>query len=353
MIAVCCAGGVAAAEDTELVAPSWSATTPADASYDWIQLVSGEWIKGRLLSMRQNKVDFDSVKLDQLSIKWKNIREIRTAGAMSVMGPKGAITVGQLRTVDGQLVVGDSMRIAHDDVISIAKSTPKELDRWIGNVSLGVDVRDGNVDQKDITVNVGVKRRTANSTVTLNYLTNYSEFDSEENANDQRLNLSYDYRLSRDWFVRPIQGEYFRDPFQNISSRVTVGPGVGYFLINNPTLNWFVVVGPAFQHTRFTDTPTGQSESASTPVGILSSDYDQELTSYLDLLFRYQLFVTDKKSGQAAHHFKGGLDIDLTSSLDLQISAYWDRIENPQVKEDGSLPKRDDFRFVIGLDWEL
>lgn len=326
---------------------------PGGGNADWVQLTSGEWLKGRLHSMRQNRIDFDSEKLDQLTLKWKDVRAIHTAQSMAVMQQDNSVATGRVRTIDGQLALDGGVRIDHDAVISIARSAEREPDRWFGDVAVGFDLRDGNVDQRDINIDIDVRRRTAKSTVALNYVYNYSEFDSEENANDQRGTVSYDYRLSRFWFVRPVAAEYFRDPFQNISARATIGPGIGYFLVDEPTLNWFVVVGPAYQRTEFTDAPPGQEKSASALAGFVTTSYEQEVSSTVDWQFQYQIFLTDDKSGRTVHHLMTALDVDLTTSLDLRITAYWDYIEKPQPEADGTLPQREDLHLVVGLDWEL
>jgi hypothetical protein len=326
---------------------------PGGGNADWVQLTSGEWLKGRLHSMRQNRIDFDSEKLDQLTLKWKDVRAVFTAQSMAVMQQNNTVATGRLRTIDGQLVLDDGARIDHDAVISIARSAEREPDRWFGDVAVGFNLRDGNVDQRDININVDVRRRTAKSTVAMTYVSNYSEFDSEQNANDQRFNLSYDYRLSRYWFVRPVTAEYFRDPFQNIARRITVGPGIGYFLIEEPDQSWFVVTGPAYQKTQFTEAPAGQEDSASSVAGFIATTYEQELTSTVDLQFQYQFFLTDDKSGHTIHHLMTAVDVDLTKALDLRVTGYWDFIEKPQPETDGTMPEREDFRVVVGLDWEL
>jgi hypothetical protein len=340
-------------ESTPVAQSGTEPPEPGGGNADWVQLTSGEWLKGRLHSMRQNRIDFDSEKLDQLNLKWKDVRAVFTAQSMAVMQKNNTVATGRLRTIDGQLVLDDGARIDHDAVISIARSAERETDRWFGNVAVGLNLRDGNVDQRDITVDVGVRRRTAKSTVAIDYVYNYSEFDSEENANDQRASVSYDYRLSRFWFVRPVAAEYFRDPFQNISSRITVGPGVGYFLVDHPDLSWFVVAGPAYQRSQFIDTPPGQEKNASALAGFITTTYEQEVTSTVDWEFQYQIFLTDDKSGRTVHHLMTALDVDLTKALDLKITGYWDYIEQPQPEADGTLPEREDFRLVLGLDWEL
>jgi hypothetical protein len=134
---------------------------------------------------------------------------------------------------------------------------------------------------------------------------------------------------------------------------ITLGPGIGYFLIEEPDRSWFVVTGPAYQKTQFTDAPPGQKESASSLAGFIATTYEQELTSTVDFQFQYQFFLTDDKSGHTIHHLMTALDVDLTKALDLRVTGYWDFIEKPQQETDGTAPEREDFRVVIGLDWEL
>jgi hypothetical protein len=39
----------------------------------------------------------------------------------------------------------------------------------------------------------------------------------------------------------------------------------------------------------------------------------------------------------------------LLSWLDFDTSFIWDHIQNPTANSDGSIPEKDDYRFVIGL----
>lgn len=326
---------------------------PVNSDYDWIQLTSGEWLKGKLLSMSQNRLEFDSDKLDRLTLKWKDVRGVYTAHSMSVMLKDNTVAKGRLRMVDGKIIVGDNVSTELDAVISIARTAKRRIDLWFGNIAVGANLRSGNVDQRELTIDANLKRRTAKSTISLSYLSNYSEFESQQNANDRRFNASYDYRFARRWFVRPVQFEYYRDPFLNIDSRFTAGPGVGYIFIDRLTQTWYVVAGPAYQKTNFKDALPGQKESATTWAAFMNTGYSQEVTSYLDITFEYQLILMDSESGTATHHLMAALDVDLTRRLDLRLSTYWDRIENPQVQSDGSTPKSNDFRVVVGLNLEL
>ena len=49
----------------------------------------------------------------------------------------------------------------------------------------------------------------------------------------------------------------------------------------------------------------------------------------------------------------GTFEIELTDSLDLDLSLVWDRIEKPRPNADGTVPKQDDYRFIVGVGYDF
>src|SRR4029079_5102700 len=48
---------------------------PAPDAFDWIQLKSGEWLKGELIALYDGKLEFDSDELEKLTLDWDDVRE--------------------------------------------------------------------------------------------------------------------------------------------------------------------------------------------------------------------------------------------------------------------------------------
>lgn len=44
----------------------------------------------------------------------------------------------------------------------------------------------------------------------------------------------------------------------------------------------------------------------------------------------------------------GGLEFELTSLLDFDITLVWDRIQDPRENSDGTFTEQDDFRLTFG-----
>src|SRR5271170_312605 len=75
-----------------------TASAPVDDD-DWIQLTSGEWLKGHIKSMKQFSLEFDSDKLKDLTIDWEDIKTLHTSKASCLFGTQqvvvGAVTVDE------------------------------------------------------------------------------------------------------------------------------------------------------------------------------------------------------------------------------------------------------------------
>ena len=343
-----------AAAGTDPVA-SWTPPEPTEDGFDWVQLISGEWLKGRFKAMQEDVLEFDSDKLDLQKIDWEDVRAVHSAHPMQVFYGDDQLAVGYLRGDAGQLVIltPDELRIPMVSVLTIATGTPREIDRWSADISLLANLRSGNSDQIDITAGVSLVRRTAKTRLTLSYDSNYSEQNNVRSTDDQRGRILADIFFSRKWFARVLQLEYNRDPFQNIDSQYNVGFGVGYFIFNQPKLEWSVSAGPGYQRTRFVEVEAGKDQTESTPALVLGTQYKQDLTSRIDVQFDYQLRVVKEQSGRAAHDAVLKLGVDLTKRLDLDVSLAFDRIEEPEADAAGVLPEKNDFRLGVGLGLEF
>jgi putative salt-induced outer membrane protein YdiY len=236
-----------------------------------------------------------------------------------------------------------------DDLVTLSPGTLTEKDYWSGKFSVGANLRSGNTEGADLTSSFTIERRTLSTDIKLEEVGNYSELSGVENVNNFRADLTYDILLTPRVFIRPLFGEYYRDKFQNIRHRGTVSVGAGYFLIKNPDMQWTINGGPGYQYTVFEATEPGSPETASTPAGVLATDFEKDLTSKISLEFQYQAIITGTDSGLVTHHSATILSIDITRRLDLDAAFIWDRTERPEPSADGSIPKKDDLRFTLSV----
>ncbi|TAL05357.1 MAG: DUF481 domain-containing protein [Verrucomicrobia bacterium] len=333
-------------------ADDWRPPAPTGQDgFDWIELKSGEWLKGKIKSLQDEKLEFDSEELNLQTFDWKDIHTVRSPRLVSVR-------IEKLKPVDGSLLITtnevqivtptSTNNYPRADLVAIAPTGNREVDKWTGKVSAGVSFRSGNTRETDLNVFAAGQRRTPDTRLNLEYSVNYGEVSGDEVEQNHRFSGQFDYFLSRRLFVRVPDVEYFRDPLQNLEHRLTVGAGVGYDLVKTPRTEWNVTISPSWQRNWFVSVPSGEAVADSV-AGVLDTRFETELTQRLDLILEYRGVFSRKETGNDTHHAKTTLEFEIHKRLNLDLTFEWDRISSPQTESNGEEPKTDDFRLITSL----
>ncbi len=333
----------------------WTPKPPMPEKFDWIQMTSQEWLKGELISMYDDSVEFDSKEFDLQTVDWGDVKEVRSVGIMQIAFEDGTIAVGQL-FIDQETVrvMGDEdQEYPRSEVLSITAGAPKEINYWSIKASIGGNIRGGNTEQIETTGKIDLIRRTPKNRINADFLSTFNRTEGETAADNQRATAGWNHYLSKRFYWSPVYGEWFRDPFVNIKSRWTLGMGAGYEIIDTSKITWDVNGGLAYQTTQFDSVGEGEDDSANTPALVIGTLYDHELTKWMDFLFGYTVQIVNDESGTYTHHLETGLEFELTTILDFDITFIWDRIRNPQPDALGIVPEQDDYRLVFFLGFDL
>ena len=96
--------GDPSAETAPFPSTGFAPKTPAPKEYDWIQLSSREWLKGDLLRLRREVVEFDSDELDDDAVEsWALDASFETLSVVSVDGGGADDEVGEVEFVVGYI----------------------------------------------------------------------------------------------------------------------------------------------------------------------------------------------------------------------------------------------------------
>jgi len=332
-------------------APGWAPPAPEfDSEFDWMELTSGEWLKGEFLSMYDESVEFDSDVLGVLQIDWEDVKQVRFAEPMGVRLDDRSNRPGLVAIEDDQLkFTNPADDQDKSDIVAIAPMGDSEWDLWSLEGRVGFDFQRGNTDETRYTSSLAAERRTAATRLKFSYLGNYTLTDSVETTNNHRANATFDYFFADRLFIRPFDGEYYNDKFQNIDIQLTLGGGFGYELIDTDSIDWEVLAGPAFQYTKFSTVPFGEPNTAQSAAGTFQTTFDAEITNDLDYSLYYQAIVTNSASGLLTQHVVTSLDYELTSIFDVFIMLQLDRVEKPAPRSDGTVPDKNDVTLSFGL----
>ena len=337
-------------------APEYNNFVPPNDGYDWIQLTSGEWLKGELIGVFHDEVEFDSDILDELVIDGEDV--------LSFISPRTfGVSIRNAPLVDGRLEIDDKhITIITDDgrqkypreqLVAVTVAAERERERWSADLTFGVNAREGNTQFVETNISASAERLTPQSRLIMDYLGTFNETGGEQVANSHRVNLVVD-RFSRyRFFWRPVISQYYRDPFQNIAHQGTLETGVGYHLIDTRKTEWDVYTAVGVNYVERVSVAEGEKDNRTSPSVSLGTDFETELTSWIDYLFSFQMTFLDEESGDYQHHLVSTLSTDLVYDIDLDVSFIWDRTESPPPSATGTIPEQDDFRLMVGLSFEF
>jgi putative salt-induced outer membrane protein YdiY len=331
----------------------WSGLRPEEDTFDWIRLTSGEWLKGKVKSMYDEVLEFDSEKMDTHEFKWKDIGMVRSPHDNSVRFERAGTAAGELLVTEDEVKVSSAsgmLTVPRADLLSIAPAGDKERTKWTGKVMLGFNLRAGNTEETSYNAHVALQRRTPVSRLSLDYLGNFNRTNGVTSEENQRVTGQFDYFLSRRLYVRFPDAEYYRDPLQNMDRRTTLGGAVGYEMFRTRRFEWDISAGPAYQRTRFVSVEPGQSETEASFAGVLSTRMDLELTQRIDWSLDYRGQRTGKDaSGGTTHHANSTLEFEIHKRLKLDLSFIWDHVDSPKTESGGTTPTADDYRLITSL----
>ncbi|MGB5873311.1 MAG: DUF481 domain-containing protein [Bacteroidota bacterium] len=336
---------------------TWTPPIPDPKEKDWVQLTSGEWLRGDVKVLVDDSFVFDSKELDELTLDWEDIKEIRSPRILTYY-------FGKLGTFVGTAVMKDSVvsiRIGQDvrsfprsRLLSIMEGEPTELNFWSGKIQAGLVLRSGNTDQDDLNALLFLRRQTVRTRLDINYTGNYGNVSGEQTINNQDGTAKFDLLIASGFFVTPGSVNLYADKFKNIALRTTVGAGLGYFITRKKTLEWQVKLTGGYQSTRYVSVEEGEDEQQTGAVMIPATMLEIDLTGSLELIADYSATIDLSGGKNNFQHATILFTLDAFGDiLEVSLSFEWDHTENSQPAADGTLPKSDDYRSAFGIGIEF
>lgn len=329
---------------------------PPPGDYTWIQLDSGEWLKGEIVALYDEVLRFDSDHFDQIDIDLEDVVSVHGRGIFVVSLNEGRAVYGTLNIRGQQISVTQkdgSLEFERSELVSITQAAARERDRWGGDISAGMNVRRGNSEVYELDISASLRRRTPVSRISLDYIGNNNETDGEKITDSHRINLAVDRFTSRRLYWRPVSVQYYKDELQNISHQGTVDTGLGYHLLDSGRWDWELTAGVGGNYLESVSVAPGEPNGEWSPVGTFGSDLTVDITSWIEWEFLVNMSFLEESAGRYQHHIVSTLSTDLIGGIDLDFSFIWDRTEVPQEAEGGLTPEQDDFRSVVSLTYDF
>jgi len=330
-------------------------------TFDWVQMVSGEWLKGKMKRMRDDNLEFDSDKLDMQNIDFADVTHVHSPAIDTYVFDDHISATGRaVITHDKVIVETDegTKTFPRSELESIVAGGVREKDWWSMKLRFGLTLNKGNTDQLTYDIDFSTRREDDMTLLDLGYNASFGQTGGVQNVNRHLGELDFKVFLSSRWFVTPLFGQLFNDRFQNIQFRATPATGAGLHIIDAPNVKWDFQTGVGYQYLDYKDatlavgTPDPQHD-AFIPL-FTYADFD--ITGDVDLTLSWLTNLVVTTIGNTNHTGKADVAIELTSVLDLDIAFLFLRTEQPAPPPAPApgdpIPdpiQKNDYQLVVGI----
>jgi len=328
-------------------------------TFDWVQMVSGEWIKGNIARMRNNNMEFDSDKLDMLYLDFADVSLVHSPQVNTYVFDDRSSATGPAVITAEQVIVQTeegTKTFPRSELESIIEGQ-KERDWWSMKLRFGLTLNKGNTDQLTYDINFNTRREDRMTLLDLNYNATFGRTDGTQNVNRQLGEFLFNVFLGSRWWVTPAFGQLFNDRFQNIQFRATPAAGAGVHIVDMDKVQWDFMTGIGYQYLNALNPAVGVSNPQNDAFVPLYMYWDFDITGDIDFTVSWLTNLVVTTIGNTNHTGKADLAIELTSILDLDIAFLFLRTEEPlqPAPADPPLPRieKNDYQLVVGISLEL
>jgi len=326
-------------------------------TFDWVQMVSGEWIKGDMKRMREDNLEFDSDKLDMLNLDFADVALVHSPQANTYVFDDRVSATGPAIVTESTVIVQTSegtKTFPRSELESIVEGE-KEKDWWSMKLRFGLTLNRGNTDQLTYDINFNTRREDRLTLLDLNYNASFGRTGGEQNVNRHLGEFLFNVFLGSRWWVTPAFGQLFNDRFQNIQFRATPAAGAGVHIVDVNNVKWDFMTGIGYQYLNSRDSAAGVTNPQNDAFVPLYTYWDFDITGDIDLTLSWLTNLVVTTIGNTNHTGKADLAIELTSVLDFDVAFLFLRTEEPVQPADPALPlvEKNDYQLVVGISLEL
>ena len=329
-------------------------------TFDWVQMVSGEWIKGDIDRMRDDTLEFDSDKLDMLYLDFADVVLVHSPQVNTyVFDDRISATGRAIITVDQVIIEtkDEGTKVFPRSELESIVEGERERDWWSMKLRFGLTLNRGNNDQLTYNIDFNTRREDRMTLLDLNYNATFGRTDGVQNVKRHLGEFLFNVFLGSRWWVTPAFGQLFNDTFQNIHFRATPAAGAGVHLVDRPKVKWDFQTGVGYQYLKYEDVSlTPDTKNPQNDVFIpLFTYWDFDITGDIDLTLSWLTNLVVTTIGNTNHTGKADLSIELTSVIDLDVAFLFFRTEDPPPPADPAGPPVDknDYQLVVGISLEL
>ena len=332
-------------------APRWYPPNDRPAKWEWVELTSGEWLKGDIQGIRSDKMDFDSSQFDDLTLDMEDVVQTYSSAVNTFVFTERRVVIGIGHITAKEVIIqtaAGELRYPRQELLSLVVGDHNEWKLWSGSITAGLSTTSGNTEQTTANLQADLHRKGAFLGLRFNYIGNLGSSNNVTNVNNQQLNFQSELFIYDRFYLIPASFEYYSDQFQNIDLRIRPGAGIGYQLFDEKKFSW-TVNGTALYELQesISSTQNQSTEFESFALG-LKTNLEYDITSDITLTASYGLTLAIPSTSNVDQQVIAKLDVDITKYLSLTATVNWQRIGDPVPLADGTVPQSNDTIITMG-----
>ncbi|HSM32106.1 MAG TPA: DUF481 domain-containing protein [Woeseiaceae bacterium] len=309
-----------------------------------VKLRDGSIVIGTILRLQDSEdLIVDTEHMDEVTIEWEAIREIRETQVIEVELFNGQRLFGQVVLDEkGVSIIGDetTVTLPPDRIFAISEVNESFWEGLDVYTDVGMNLVRGNNEVTQLSFGAGIGYDGRDFETSLDATTIINQQTGAEELRRATLSGSYTYRLPRNWQASGLL-QFESDDQQGLDLRTLVGGAIGNRVYNQRRMRIDLLAGLVVNSEEFEGQPRSE-----TLEGLLGATYRLRSARDIDLDISLYVLPSLEQSDRLRMQFDSSLTIDLFADLDFKLTVY-DRYDSqPPPGNDTN-----DSGLTLGLSW--
>jgi putative salt-induced outer membrane protein YdiY len=315
---------------------------------DELHLKNGDRITGKVITMKDGIITFETSYAGELKIDWDQVTELKTEKSIAVLlnndtRLKGVAEPGEDGTVKLKMdLISEHLAFNLKDVKAINLKEEPAV-KWTARANVGVKIEGGNTDSEDYHLDGQLQSQTG-----VHRFTAGLELDREFTNDDRTENswlayTKYDHFLSEKWYIN-TNASYEKDDFKDINARTVLGVGPGYQFWKSDLRNLSTELGYAYINESY----AGPTDNKDYSAFRWATNYDHFLYKKIVQFFHWnETFMSADDNEDIWLRSRTGFRFPLYRGITWTVQYTWDWDNEPAEGQ-----KRDDTTLNITLGYQ-
>jgi hypothetical protein len=310
-----------------------SAHLAAREKVDVVVMENGDRITGEIKALEAGVLTVSVAYVDgNISIQWSKVARIESPQLFHVRTQDGSVYSGALATPESDkpvtIRVSESEEAARvlqrSDVVRLDETSESLLQRFSGDVSLGVVYSKGN-NATQYTLGSGLEFQEQRWGAGATFNSNLSSNTGSQTSTRNQVTLNSYRLMKRKHYYYSAFADFLQSSVQGINLQTTLGGGVGRYFKNTNRVRFSVVGGLAWQRAKY-QASAGSETHQETLAGVLLTDFRVFLFKKTNLSVATMLAPALSNPGRVHFTANASYYLKLFGNVDWNFSFYgnWD-----------------------------